>query len=79
MASAPSVRAKSGPVTACFGDCLLLVHTTYVDFDAKALGFTLVQMQALLHARIGDGSWVTGLDITQWSRRAVGLEAWADH
>jgi len=56
-----------------------LVHTTYVDFDAKALGFTLVQMQALLHARIGDGSWVTGLDITQWSRRAVGLEAWADH
>jgi len=56
-----------------------LVHTTYVDFGAKASSFTLVQMQALLHARFGNGSWVTDLDVSLWSRRAVGLEAWADH
>jgi predicted DCC family thiol-disulfide oxidoreductase YuxK len=56
---------------------LLLVDISRDDFDAKALGFTLEQMQSALHASFADGRWVTGLDATLWSWRAAGLGIWA--
>jgi predicted DCC family thiol-disulfide oxidoreductase YuxK len=56
---------------------LQLVDMSAEGFDAPALGFTYEQMQSVLHARFGDGTWVTGLDATLWSWRAAGLGAWA--
>jgi predicted DCC family thiol-disulfide oxidoreductase YuxK len=45
-------------------------------FDATSLGFTLEDMESLLHARFSDGTWIKGLDATLWSWRAAGLGAW---
>ena len=42
------------------------------DFDSKALGYSMAQLQNLLHARFADGQWVTGLDATYWSWTAAG-------
>lgn len=56
---------------------LLLVDISGDEFDAAALGFTVEDMQASLHACFADGRWVTGLDATLWSWRAAGLGAWA--
>lgn len=56
---------------------LLFVDISDGAFDAKSLGFTLLQMESSLHARFGDGTWVTGLDATLWSWRAAGLGIWA--
>ena len=56
---------------------LLFIDISSGAFDAKALGFTLEQMQSSLHARFADGRWVTGLDATLWSWRAAGLGFWA--
>jgi predicted DCC family thiol-disulfide oxidoreductase YuxK len=56
---------------------LQLVDMSAEGFDAPAIGFTYEQMQSVLHARFGDGTWVTGLDATLWSWRAAGLGAWA--
>jgi predicted DCC family thiol-disulfide oxidoreductase YuxK len=58
-------------------DRLLFVDISSGAFDAKALGFTLEQMQSSLHARFADGRWVTGLDATLWSWGAAGLGFWA--
>ncbi len=52
---------------------LLFVDIDSPEFDAKALGFTLEQMQATLHACFADGRWVKGLDATLWSWRAAGV------
>ncbi len=56
---------------------LLFFDISHDDFDAKALGFTLEQMQSSLHASFADGRWVTGLDTTLWSWRAAGMGMWA--
>lgn len=56
---------------------LRFVDISDEEFQPEPLGFTFAQMQNLLHARFEDGSWVTGLDATLWSWRAVGLGAWA--
>lgn len=56
---------------------LLFVDISDEAFDAKALGFTVEQMQSSLHARFADGPWMTGLDATLWSWRAAGLGIWA--
>lgn len=56
---------------------LLFVDISSAGFDAKALGFTVEQMQSSLHARFADGRWLTGLDATLWSWRAAGLGFWA--
>ena len=56
---------------------LLFVDISDEAFDAKALGFTVEQMQSSLHARFADGRWMTGLDATLWSWRAAGLGIWA--
>lgn len=58
-------------------DRLLFVDIRDEAFDAKSLGFTLVQMESSLHARFDDGTWVTGLDATLCSWRAAGLGIWA--
>jgi hypothetical protein len=49
----------------------LVVDISRAEFDARALGFSLEQMQDSLHARFDDGRWVTGLDATLWSWRAA--------
>lgn len=56
---------------------LLFFDISRDDFDAKALGFILEQMQSSRHASFADGRRVTGLDATLWSRRAAGLGMWA--
>lgn len=56
---------------------LVLVDISRAEFDARALGFSLEQMQDSLHARFDDGRWLTGLDATLWSWRAAGLGKWA--
>jgi predicted DCC family thiol-disulfide oxidoreductase YuxK len=65
------LRARAAP------DQLLLVDISAPAFDAQSLGFTREQMEASLHARFDDGTWVTGLDATLWSWRAAGLGRWA--
>ncbi len=55
---------------------LLFVDIRDDAFDATSLGFTLEDMESLLHARFSDGTWVKGLDATLWSWRAAGLGAW---
>ena len=42
------------------------------DFDPAAIGYSLAQLQNLLHGRFADGHWVTGLDATYWSWTAAG-------
>jgi len=42
------------------------------DFDSEALGYSMTQLQNLLHARFANGQWVTGLDATYWSWTAAG-------
>lgn len=56
---------------------LVFVDINKAEFDATALGFTVKQMQASLHACFADGQWVNGLDATLWSWRAAGLGIWA--
>jgi len=56
---------------------LLFFDISRDDFDAKALGFTLEQMQSSLHASFTAGRGVTGLDATLWSWRAAGMGMWA--
>ena len=46
-------------------------------FDPVAVGYTLEQMESVLHAKFDDGTWVTGLDATLWSWRAAGMGVWA--
>lgn len=58
-------------------DQLQLVDISSGTFDAAALGLSHQAMQALLHARLADGQWVTGLDATLWSWRAAGMGRWA--
>lgn len=58
-------------------DRLVFVDINNAEFDATALGFTVKQMQASLHACFADGQWVNGLDATLWSWRAAGLGIWA--
>lgn len=58
-------------------DRLLFEDISSAAFDAKSLGFTHEAMESSLHARFGDGTWVTGLDATLWSWRAAGLGKWA--
>ncbi|WP_426108743.1 thiol-disulfide oxidoreductase DCC family protein [Pseudomonas sp. TWR1-1-4] len=65
------LRARATP------DRLLFVDISAATFNAEYLEFTLVEMQSSLHARFGDGTWVTGLDATLWSWRAAGLGIWA--
>ena len=56
---------------------LLFFDISRDDFDAKALGFTLEQMQSSLHASFTAGRGVTGLDASLWRWRAAGLGMWA--
>lgn len=56
---------------------LLFVDISDPAFDAQSLGVSLDAMGAALHARFSDGTWVTGLDATLWSRRAAGMGIWA--
>ncbi|MBC8982403.1 DUF393 domain-containing protein [Pseudomonas lurida] len=56
---------------------LLFIDISNDEFDAKALGFTLKQMQSSLHAHFANGRWIKGLDATLWSWRAAGLGLWA--
>ncbi|MEE4086206.1 DUF393 domain-containing protein [Pseudomonas viridiflava] len=65
------LRAHAAP------DRLHFVDISDEAFDPQAMGYTLEQMESVLHAKFDDGTWVTGLDATLWSWRAAGLGAWA--
>jgi predicted DCC family thiol-disulfide oxidoreductase YuxK len=49
---------------------LALVDIAAPDFDATALGLEPAEVQRVLHGRLGDGTWLTGVDtfVAIWER-----------
>ncbi|MBK6846215.1 MAG: DUF393 domain-containing protein [Proteobacteria bacterium] len=43
------------------------------DFDAAAFGKTQTELMAKIHGRLGDGTWISGMEVFRRVYAAVGL------